>query len=44
MEAVILGDTSNLKGIYRVPKKTRRPKVQKTASKAKTQPKSLLKK
>ncbi len=44
MEAAILGDTSNLKGIHRVPKKAGRLKAQKAASKTKTQPKSLLKK
>ncbi len=44
MEAVILDDTSNFKGIYRIPKKAGRPKAQKAASKAKAQPKSLLKK
>jgi len=44
VEAVILGDMSNLKNIYKVPKKARRFKVQKTASKAKAQPKSFLKK
>ena len=44
MEAAILGDTSNLKGIHRIPKKAGRPKTQKAASKAKAQPKSPLKK
>ena len=41
VEASISGDTSKLKGIYRVPKKAGRPKA---APKAKTMPKSLLKK
>ena len=44
MEAAILGDTSNLKGIHRVPKKTGHSKAQKAASKTKAQPKSPLKK
>ena len=44
IEAAILGDTSNLKGIHRVPKKTGHPKAQKAASKTKAQPKSPLKK
>ena len=41
MEASISGDTSKLKGIYRVPKKAGRPKA---APKAKTMLKSSLKK
>ncbi len=41
MNASISGDINKLKGIYRVPKKIRRPK---TTPKAKTMPKSPLKK
>jgi len=41
MEASISGDTSKLKGIYKIPKKAGRPKA---VSKAKTILKSSLKK
>ncbi len=40
----MLSDTSNLKSIYRIPKKAKRFKTQKAAPKAKVKSKSPLKK